>query len=317
MTRLLQGILGVFLLSAAGFVWLWFGVWEPDLIEPAQVECSADAPLLDLQKPLKVVSFNVQYMASKNYVFFYDLADGSGKDSKPSLEHVRWTLDRVAEVIKAEDADVVLLQEMNDGAVRTHYMHQAQELLQRLNGDYPCHAAADYWRIRFMPHPSFLGPVGMQLVTLSKYKIADAIRHQLPIMSKDPVTQKFYFRRAIMDVRLAVEPLGEKAAVTLADNSSQQQLQKLWPNTVSVLNTHLDAWGGGSGIMKKQIGKLQSVLQNLDNAFIPWVVGGDFNLLPPDGGLQRDIIHGAGTGSYDQETAIRPMYEAYNSIPPR
>ncbi len=58
------------------------------------------------------MSYNVQYMAGKNYVFFYDVdinnpehvaaVDKAGKSiaSVPTIEDTFWTLDQVAEVIK-------------------------------------------------------------------------------------------------------------------------------------------------------------------------------------------------------------------------
>lgn len=286
---------------AIGFAWMWTGVSEPDPVEEVAVACAESAPEYSLQQPLKVMSFNVQYMASKNYVFFYDLPNDAGPDSLPSLEHIEWTLDQVARVIKDENPDVVLLQEIADGDVRSHYTSQLALLLDRLEGLYPCHAATDYWRARFLPHPHFLGPVGLQLATLSKYKMHSGVRYQLPLMPMDFVSQKFYFRRAIMETRISVERPNENALVT--------------PRSLALLNTHLDAWGGGSGIMPKQIGMVMDVVMDLGKENTPWVIGGDFNLLPPDGGLQRDSIHGAGTGAFDTDTAIKPLYDKFNAVP--
>lgn len=284
-----------------GFGWLWTGVTEPEDVEEVAVNCSEQAPTYSLDKPLKVMSFNVQYMASKNYVFFYDLPNDAGPDTAPSLEHITWTLDEVARIIKAEDPDVILLQEMADGDVRSHYTSQLSLLLDRLGGLFPCHAATDYWRIRFMPHPRFLGPVGLQLATLSKYKMNASVRYQLPLMPMDFFSQKFYFRRAILETHLSVARPAENPIVA--------------PRSLALLNTHLDAWGGGSGIMPKQIGLAMDVVMELGKQNTPWVMGGDFNLLPPDGGLQRDRIHGAGTGAFDTDTAIKPFYDKFNAVP--
>ena len=102
-------------------------------MEPASIHCSPGAPGWTADSPLKVMSYNVQYMASKNYVFFYDIdltdqervqaAEKANRTivGRPSKEDVLWTLDQAANVIKKEDPDVVLLQEINGGDdSRTH-----------------------------------------------------------------------------------------------------------------------------------------------------------------------------------------------------
>ncbi len=222
------------------------------------------------------MSYNVQYMASKNYVFFYDVdvndparvdaLEKAGKTlaNQPSEEHVFWTLDKIADLIKKEDPDVVLLQEINgEDDSRTYYTDQANELLKRLPGDlYPCQSEAPYWQAEFIFHPAVLGPVDMKLVTLSKYRITKSLRHQLP--------------------------------------------RKL---------RNFLAWGAGTGIMDRQIAKTKELLQSLDSADVPWVMGGDLNLLPPDDDRQRKKILAARTGNYDEKPQIELLYERYRAIP--
>ena len=42
---------------------------------------------------LKVMTWNVQYLAGKRYVFWYDLPGGDGPDTRPSSEDLATTLD--------------------------------------------------------------------------------------------------------------------------------------------------------------------------------------------------------------------------------
>lgn len=253
------------------------------------------------------MSYNVQYMASKNYVFFYDIdlndpqrveaLAGANKSvaSQPSKDHIFWTLDRVADVIKEEDPDVILLQEISgEDDSRTHYTNHAAELLDRLSRDlYPCQSEASYWKAEFVFHPEVLGPVNMKLLTLSKYRIAKSIRHQLPRKPRNFLISPFHFQRALLESHLATDK----------------------DETVAVINTHYDAWGAGSNIMSRQVAKTKELLQSLDEQGVPWVLGGDLNLLPPDNNRQRQKILASRAGNYDENPQIKPLYDKYRGVP--
>lgn len=253
------------------------------------------------------MSYNVQYMASKNYVFFYDVdisdperlaaVQQAGKTiaSYPSAEHVFWTLDQVAGLIRAENPDVILLQEVNGGDdSRTHYIDHTAELLGRLPVDmYPCQTSASYWKAEFVFHPDVLGPVNMQLLTLSKYRIETSLRHQLPRKANNFLVRPFDFQRALLESRIATSD----------------------DKTVAMINTHYEAWGAGTGIMEKQVAKTEALLRSLDDAHVPWVLGGDLNLLPPDDNRQRQKILAAKTGNYDESPQITSLYDKYRGIP--
>lgn len=302
LTYLLCGTLGIALMATG---WVWQGVRVPDTVEEAEVQCSVSEPrsisTTSTEKTapatLKVLSFNVQYMAGKSYVFFYDI-DG-GPDTQPQSVDIDKTTQRVADIIRSEDPDVVLIQEINDANdSRTHYRDQLAELqtqLQDSSGQriYPCQADAHYWQADFVPHPKVWGPVSMKLSTLSKHPIHQALRHQLPLAKNDPLSERFYFYRAILETLIEL-PNGSR---------------------IAALNTHFDAWGEGTGVMQKQVALTHSRLKQLDTSGIPWVLGGDLNLLPPDGQRQWQNITEKKTGAYDQLTALKPLYDDYNAVP--
>ena len=286
-------IIGLVLPGIILFSWLWSGVTVPDSVQAEKISCDVDAPPLDLSRDFKVLNYNVQYMASKNYVFFYDVVDGP--DDKPTKEHVLWTIDRVADVINKESPDIILLQEVADNDIRSHYTDQIKMLRAKLTTDYPCVSHADYMRMRFFPHPSFLGSTGLKLTVLSRYPIVNATRHQLPLKDNNPVTQHFYFHRAVQEIEIQ----------TIA---AQKNLK--------IFNTHLDAWAGGTDLMDKQVSFIESLLTKQNELKHPWVLGGDFNLLPPDGGQQYKQLTAKATGVYSKVTAIEPLYKSYQAIPP-
>jgi len=300
LTCLLLGCIGLAMMALG---WAWQGVRIPAAVESAKIQCDATTTETALKEPtssassLKVLSFNVQYMAGKSYVFFYDV-DG-GPDTQPQQADIDSTTQRVAEIIRSEDPDIVLIQEINDANdSRTHYRDQLAELQLQLrdqsgNNLYPCHADAHYWEADFVPHPKVWGSVSMKLSTLSKYPIHQAQRHQLPLAKNDPISERFYFYRAILETLIEL-PNGSR---------------------IAALNTHFDAWGEGTGVMQKQVDLTHSRLKQLDASGTPWVLGGDLNLLPPDGQKQWQMITRENTGGYDQKTALKPLYDAYSAVP--
>lgn len=308
LSSIVKLFIALFIVVAIAIGILWARSWLPGDVEAARIDCPQDAPPWTNDSPLKVMSYNVQYMASKNYVFFYDVdvndetrveaVENAGKTiaSQPAKEHVFWTLDKVAEVIKKENPDIVLLQEINGQEdSRTHYTDQVVELLNRLPADlYPCQAEAPYWQAEFIFHPAVFGPVNMKLLTLSKYRITSALRHQLPRKPRNFLVTPFHFQRALLESRIATDE----------------------GRTVALINTHFDAWGAGTGIMDRQITKTKELLQSLDGAHIPWILGGDLNLLPPDNDRQRQRILAAGTGNYDEKPQLELLYERYRAVPP-
>lgn len=297
---LLCGLLGLALVALG---WAWQGVRIPAHIEPAKIQCDMATPHVvqedatRLPNTLKVLSFNVQYMAGKSYVFFYDVE--GGPDTQPLPQDIDSTTQRVADIIRSANPDVVLIQEINDAQdSRTHYRDQLTELQALLKSpsgqaSYPCHADAHYWQADFVPHPDVWGPVSMKLSTLSKYPIHQALRHQLPLAPNDPLSERFYFYRAILETLIEL-PSGVR---------------------IAALNTHFDAWGEGTGVMQKQVALTHSRLKQLDASNTPWVLGGDLNLLPPDGQKQWRMITEANTGGYDQQTAIKSLYDDFNAVP--
>jgi len=304
MAKLLAAIV---LIPATAVAVLWVRAYSPADTEPAAIHCPDNAPKWDARSSLKVMSYNVQYMASKNYVFFYDVnvdnpervaaVKNAGKTiaSHPSREHVFWTLDQVAGLIRAENPDVVMLQEVNgEDDSRTHYTDHIRELLDRLPDDmYPCYSGASYWKAEFIFHPEVLGSVNMQLLTLSRYRIEKSLRHQLPRKTNNFLIRPFDFQRALLESRIATND----------------------GRPVALINTHYEAWGAGTGIMEKQVARTETLLKSLDDMDVPWVLGGDLNLLPPDDGRQRQRILAANLGNYDENPGIKSLYDKYRGIP--
>lgn len=261
--------------------------------EAASFFCKgAAAKTLDLNRPIKVLTWNIQFLAGKRYVFFYDAMDGSGKDEAPSLADTELTLKEVTRVLNDENPDIILLQEVDVDAKRTYYQDQVQLLFEALSTHFPCVSSSYYWRAGFVPHPHILGSVGLKLATFSKYKIEKSERHALGDFPSDIITRQFHPKRAILESLIA----------------TTQGLP------FHVLNTHLEAYSQGSDLMQHQVDVTSQLLQQIDKLKHPWVLGGDFNLLMPGkksyydlSPLQRSL--------YQEKSELHVLTDQFQVVP--
>lgn len=288
MKRLLKTLFSLVLFVLIAFAgWVYLSTYHPAAVESVVVHNASDAPILEPGRRLKILSWNVQFMAgNENNHFFYD----DGPDPWPDVDTVDRVTRQVARFIEQQDPDVVLLQEVDDVATRTHLKDQAQALLQQLP-QYTSHVETFYWKAAYVPHPAIRGRVGMKLVVLSKYAIRDATRRALSaITTDDIVTRQFNLKRAMLEVRLPVESADE----------------------LVLINTHLSAFAQGSDTMARQIDQIMTRLQALP-AGARWVMGGDFNLLPNDAALSA---YNELRSHYNEKgTELYPLIKTYPSIP--
>ena len=294
-TKKILGYLGIAIVTliVALFLLIRFSTYHPADIEAAEMSCPADTPQLKPGQSLKVMSWNVQYMAGKNYVFYYDLLDGSGPDVRPSRTDIEATFSEVARVIREENPDVVLLQEVDQGAKRTDKEDQHARLLEMLKDQkYACHAQAFYWKGAFIPHPKVMGSVGLKLSTFSRYHINSATRRALPMLKQDWLTDQFYLKRTILETALTVEGRDRPMVA---------------------LNTHLDAFAQGTDTMERQVATLSARIAELEANNTPWVSAGDYNLLPP--GDAYDKLIPAKREYYKPKSELEPLFTTYQAVP--
>jgi endonuclease/exonuclease/phosphatase family metal-dependent hydrolase len=270
---------------------IWFTTYHPDDREFVNVYSRGEAPVLQPGQSLRIMTWNIQYLAGKNYVFFYDLFDGSGPDERPSSKDITYTLNEVARVIREESPDIILLQEVDCWAKRTDYRDQLSDIMNKLPQDYCCHASAWYWKAFFVPHPRIMGSVGMKLAIISKYRISGAIRHQLPVIPDNIFVKQFNFKRAVLEARLPVS--GQKDFIAMS--------------------THLDAFAQGSNTMERQVVKVRRLLHGLSSQGYSWVIGGDFNLLPLGGAYDR--LGRNQQKYYKPQTELAPFFDEFLAVP--
>jgi len=270
---------------------VWFTTYHPAKFEYVNALSRGPAPILQAGQSIKIMTWNIQYLAGKNYVFFYDMYDGSGPDERPSAKDIAITLNEAARVIREEDPDIILLQEVDCGAKRTDYHDQLADLLEKLPKEYYCYASAWYWKALFIPHPRIMGSVGMKLAVISKYRISYAIRHQLPAMPDNIFVKQFNFKRAVLEARLPVSGGAEFVA----------------------MSTHLDAFAQGNNTMERQVVRVRNLLQGLSAQGKDWAIGGDFNLLPPGGAYDR--LSRNQQKYYKPQTELAPFFDEFQAVP--
>ncbi|SDZ57113.1 endonuclease/exonuclease/phosphatase family protein [Pseudomonas sp. NFIX28] len=290
MPRLFRLILLGLLISAGLLSALVYSLtWRPDAKESLPVACTGKAPTLVPGQALKVMTWNVQYLAGKRYVFWNDQAQGP--DERPTPEDMAFSLDEVARVIRDEQPDIVLLQELDNDAKASAYQDQLKLLQERLTDLYPCHTQAFDWKADFVPSPPIFGSVGRQLATLSRYRIEHAERLQLPVPAANFVSRQFQPKNAVLASYLPLSDGGQMV----------------------VLNTHLDrATNAADTTLQTQVGALAKVLDRFEARGTPWLIGGDFNLLPL-GQYQR--LAPEQRAPYSADSALHTLWDKYPMIP--
>jgi endonuclease/exonuclease/phosphatase family metal-dependent hydrolase len=273
-------------LVAGGYLLSRFLNYHPRPVENMRVHNCGGAPVLSPGQAIKVITYNAQFFAGTRYNFFYD----GGPDTLVDPEDVYSTISRFAKFIADERPDFVLLQEVDSGARRTAGLDEVGLLREALPLDLRNYVTADYWRSRFVPHPKIWGAAGTKLVIFSKYRLGMARRYRLPLRPGNPIANDFNLKRAI----LAVE-------VPRRDGGA-----------LAMLNTHLDAFPNGTDIMDRQMTKVHRFLAHLDDQNQPWIIGGDFNLLPPG---QRARLPVGTRGTYGEPSAITQIYRNYQGVP--
>lgn len=289
MTRLVRyTLLGLLIIVGLLSAMIYSLTWRPGTKELVPVSCSVQAPTLVPGQALKVVTWNVQYLAGKRYVFWNDLANGD--DERPTAEDMAFSLDEVARVIRDEQPDIVLLQELDDGAKASGYQNQLKLLHERLTDLYPCSTHAFDWKADFVPDPHILGSVGRQLATLSRYRIERAERQQLPQAPANLISRQFQPKNALLVSYLPLNDGGQ----------------------IALINTHLDRTTQPDDTLQRQVTATAKVLDKFESRGTPWLIGGDFNLLPL-GQYQR--LAPEQRTPYSADSALHMLWDKYPMIP--
>ncbi len=240
----------------AATIFIYWANYIPERVEAVQVHSSFNRSI-KISQPIKVMTWNVQFMAGniKNH-FYFD----NGKDNWPSKKTIYQTITHVANVIKTQQPDIVMLQELQSHSKQTHYINQVNRLFQLIHKDYPNWACTYYWKTQFFPHYKVLGPVDMQLCVFTKYTIKRALRYALPSkLHYNFILQQFLPKRAVLKVNIPIA------------NSTK---------SLVILTTHLSAYHRGVNTVYQQVDIAYRLLESINVAGGYGILAGDFNQLP-------------------------------------
>ncbi len=269
-----------------GVLLVWFLNYFPKPVERARISCQArDLGKLPVDKSFQLLSWNIQYGAGREYHFFYD----GGRAVRVACRDVRKTCSRMAGLVANLDPDFLLLQEVDRDSARTCRLDELGFFRRALPPG--CWTWTPYHRSRFVPVPVTrpLGRVDMHLVAYGKYRMTTARRIALPLLRESALRRAFNLKRAVLE-----------AHVALSDG-----------RTLVLLNTHLSAFSRGDGTLRRQVGRLVSLLEDLDRRRLPWILAGDFNMLPPGDDPSR-----LGRDARDYADDPNPIQELFDRFQP-
>jgi len=272
--------LGVLVLAAVGTE------YRPGDVVVEPVSCTSPGEPLEAGVPFTVLSWNVQYGASRKHQFFYDGGDAVHVPPGDVADTVR----DVAAVLQDTDAELTLIQEMDRGSRRTGMVDMLAPWQAATRA--ACAVTTPYHRSAFVPKPftNPLGRVDMHLALLSKAPLRNALRTQLALLDEPRVVQVFNLKRALLTAEVPVEGLDQPLAVAV---------------------THLSAFSFGDGTLAAQVGALDDWMAARPEGQ-PWILAGDMNLLPTGDdksrlAVERDLYA-------DAASPIDPLLSRYREV---
>lgn len=292
--RLFASILFLLIITSCDPLVNQFSSLEPAVLYEARH--IQDSPT---KNALKIMTWNIRFGAARISWF----GDECGNRVILKKSEVVGNLEALAEKIKLEDPDILLLQEVDVESKRTAYVDQVQWLLNNTNFNYG--AFASMWESQVILADG-LGRVNTGNAILSKWKLKDAERHQLPLRGdQDNLTKYFYLRRNVLKVRVVVPNRSEFYAVCV----------------------HATAFATDD-TKQKHLRKFKDILDGIVADGGNFVAGGDLNAIPPNAtktdfcledqcagesyhGPEDEPRHKEGSFFDPEITWLNPLYNQY------
>jgi endonuclease/exonuclease/phosphatase family metal-dependent hydrolase len=161
------------------------------------------AKTLDIGDELTILSWNIHYGGGPT------LEVGRGQSRAAVVGH----LDAIAAYIRSVDADIVALQEVDRGAIRSYDIDQLR-WLQEATG-MPFAVWTPTWDAGWVPHPGLnpktqIGRVLSGQVVLSRFALTTDEHHRLPQPKQSvPLYNRFYLHRHLTQVTAKLGESGD------------------------------------------------------------------------------------------------------------
>ncbi len=205
--------------------------------------------------PYRLVSWNIGFGAYESDFGFF--LDGGTESRARSRERLEANLARIGALLAAQDADLLLVQEIDIDGTRSHHVNELKALLDSFEGT----ALENWWQVFAQNYDSpylilpLTQPHGANragLGTFSSFRIASALRRSLPI--ETGLTKFLDLDRCYSVCRIPAE--GKE---------------------LILYNLHLSAYTSDGTIADEQLRLLLADMQGEYEAGNWCVAGGDFN----------------------------------------
>lgn len=240
-----------------GLLWMAKGLQSAHTFEaPAQELTGLETKTSTDTATLKVVVWNIAWAYGWG-------SEGSG-GAKPKL-HFEETLAKMGKVLKDANPDIVLMQEVDLGAHRSHDMNQA-EMLAKASG-LPWVAEAVSWEANYLPFPywppeNHYGQVRSGGAIISRYPIT---KNTVELYNK-PAENAFVYNLGYPFRYL------QMAQIQVGDHK------------LAVFNAHLDAFSTAN-----RQAHAKHIANTLTNKMQPAILfGADLNTVPPESTVRSD-----------------------------
>jgi endonuclease/exonuclease/phosphatase family metal-dependent hydrolase len=239
---------------------------------------------------LRVMAWNIKYGGARLDFWF----DYWGDRVHMQRSEVLANLAGVYALIREVDPDVLMVEEIEVNSKRSAYVDMVEGVLTHTALRYGAYMQT--WNSRYVPSEG-LGRVDMGNAIFSKYPIVTAERiRQADRTDLDPLTRTYYLRRMI---GRAVLDLG--------------------PQKLAAYVVHTEAYDR-DGTKGRH---LQQIFDELSKENLPFVIGGDFNELPPTAvrkvGFPDEHPRALGTEFEQppyQPESMQRFFEAFSSYLP-
>lgn len=224
--------------------------------------CNPRTETVKIEKDYTVMTFNIGFGAyDHEFSFFMDkgrMNDGSevsGTYGKArSKEIVETNTHGAKSHIEKHSPDFCIMQEVDTASTRSFFINQ-RNIIESAFNDY-CSVYGENFHSSYLCYPinDPHGSVRAGLLTLSRYKIANAVRRSYPV-DESFITKFFDLDRCFVITRIPT-------------NTDKELV---------LINSHMSAYDEGGLIRQQQLELLRNVLTEEYNKGNYVIVGGDFN----------------------------------------
>lgn len=233
-----------------------------------------DVPAATTPPSQKVIAWNIKYGA-KRIPFWFDCW---GDRVQMSRTEVEANMADLYALINELDPDILMLEEIETNSRRSAYFDMVQGILDNTNLNWGAYFQT--WNSRYIASEG-LGRMDLGNAILSKHKITSAERiRQDDRTDQSALTSAFYIHRVI-----------GRAVIDLSGTD------------IAALVVHTEAYDV-DGTKQKQI---KQIHEFVTNEKLPWVLGGDFNELPPTA-TRKIGFNDEREGAVCSEDFVQPPY---------